>query len=117
MHILKKLILLTLLSLFFYSCENNDNNGLEKTLIIASKKADCVGVGNQQCLLIKENKQQDWQYFYSEITDFNYEEGFEYEILVSEKEIINPQQDDSSIETIFIKMISKVEKTSENLPN
>ncbi|WP_299666921.1 DUF4377 domain-containing protein [uncultured Polaribacter sp.] len=104
--------------LFFASCENsNDVSEIEKTYIIASKQIDCQGVGPQKCFLIKENQQESWQNFYSAISGFEYEEGFEYEILVSEKEIENPPQDSSSIAYTLIKVISKVEKTSENLPN
>ena len=103
-------------ALFF--CENNnDLQEKEKTLLIASTKVDCVGLGPQKCLLIKENNQGSWEYLYDSIIGFVYEKGFEYEVLVSEKQIQNPPQDASSIELTLIKIVSKVQKTSENLPN
>ena len=104
-------------TILFSFCDNNGVNELEKTIIIASKKADCIGVAPQKCLLVKENQEQNWHYFYDSIAGFTFEEGFEYELLVLEREIKNPPQDASSIETILIKVISKVEKTSTNLPN
>ncbi|MCL7762158.1 DUF4377 domain-containing protein [Polaribacter sp. Z014] len=108
------------LLLFFtiISCEHNNDDDLNyKTLIIASTKVDCVGVDPQKCLLIREVDKQNWEYFYDSIIGFNYEEGFEFEILISEEEIENSLQDASSIKTTLIKVISKIEKTSENLPN
>jgi hypothetical protein len=115
----KQLLYLVLCNIFcFLSCENNniiqENN---KTITVASKKVDCVGVGPQTCLLIKKENQESWTYFYDTIIGFEYEEGFEYEILVSERNIKNPPQDASSIETTLITIISKIEKPSENLPN
>lgn len=56
------------------------------------------------------------EFLYSSIIGFTYDEGFEYKILVSEKEIANPPADASSIEYTLLNIISKVEKTSKNLP-
>lgn len=107
---MRKIVLF--LSMFFVmiACENNNLQENEKTLYVASKKVDCMGLFAQQCLMVKENNQQNWEYFYDSIVGFTYQEGFEYEILVSEKRIENPPQDASSIETTLIKIISKTEK-------
>jgi len=116
----KYLIIATFLLLLssIISCEDSENTKEEeKTYIVASEKRNCVGVGSQKCFLVKNNKQDNWQFFYTAITGFEYEEGFEYELLVSEKEIENPPQDTSSVEYILIKVVSKVKKSSENLPN
>ncbi|PWG06221.1 DUF4377 domain-containing protein [Polaribacter aquimarinus] len=113
-----KVIFIFFSIVFLTSCPNETGIlEVEKTLIIASKKVECVGVSSQQCFLIKENEQQSWEYFYDSINDFNYEEGFEYVILVIEEEIENPPQDASSIKYSLVKVISKIKKTSENLPN
>ena len=110
-----KPLLLTTIFLLFSSC-NLDEENIEKTIIVASAKADCVGAFPQECLLVKENEQQNWEYFYDSILGFTYEEGFEYVLIVSEKEIMNPPQDASSIQTTLIRLVSKIEKSSENLP-
>ena len=103
---------------FLTSCPNETGIlEVEKTLTVASKKVKCEGVSTQQCFLIKENNQQNWEYFYDPINDFNYEEGFEYVVLVLQEEVENPPQDASSIKLSLIKVISKIKKTSENLPN
>ncbi len=98
------------------SCEDKNSAQAEKTLIIASQKADCVGISPQKCFLVKENDAQNWTFFYDSIINFEYEEGFEYELIVSEKAIKNPPQDSSSIATTLVKIVSKIEKTSKNLP-
>lgn len=107
-----------LFSLFlFTSCEGEENSSVQqKTYIVASKRIDCQGVAIQMCFLIKEKNQENWQNFYSSIIGFSYEEGFEYELLVDERNIENPPQDSSSLEYTLINVISKIEKTSDNLP-
>lgn len=115
--VIKKIILVFFLLSIIVSCEQNNENLKQRTIIVASKKIDCQGFVAQKCLLIRDLDKQNWEYLYDSIIDFNYEEGFEYEILISEMEIDNPPQDASSIEYTLIEMISKVEKTSENLPN
>lgn len=114
---MKKITIIFLIMFSIISCENNDIMSIEKTLIIASKQVDCIGFVPQKCFLVKENSAQNWEYLFESISGFTYEEGFEYEVLVSEKEIENPPQDASSIQTSLIKVISKIAKTSENLPN
>ncbi|WP_439130145.1 DUF4377 domain-containing protein [Polaribacter sp.] len=113
---MKKYLLFLCVTLCLTSCEDKNSNQAEKTLIVASQKADCVGVAPQKCFLVKENDAQNWTYFYDSIINFEYEEGFEYELVVRESEIKNPPQDASSIKTTLVQIISKIEKTSENLP-
>jgi hypothetical protein len=115
--VIKRVILVFLFLSTIVSCEQNNDDLNQKTIIVASKTIDCQGIAAQKCLLIREVDKQNWNYFYDSIIGFNYEEGFEYEILISEKEIENPPQDASSIEYTLIKVFSKIEKTSENLPN
>lgn len=113
---MKKNITFLLFYISLVSCENNELTSSKKTLIIASEKIECQGFVPQLCFLIKENSEQNWKYFYDSIIGFNYEEGFEYKIIVEQNEIEDPPQDASSIETTLIEIISKIEKTSENLP-
>lgn len=114
---LKSILIIFITVLSFSSCEDSENIlPLEKTYIVASKRVNCQAEGVQKCYIIKEKGTQNWQYFYSSIIGFSYTEGFEYELLISEKEIDNPPQDASSIEYTLLKVISKIEKTSENLP-
>ncbi|WP_165024673.1 DUF4377 domain-containing protein [Dysgonomonas sp. ZJ279] len=110
---MKKIIYLSLsLILVMASCTSN------KTVkyTIASQSADCVGVGPQKCMLVKKGNATDWQYFYTNIEGFNYEEGNEYVIEVKEEKLENVPADASSIKYIMLKQLSKTPATSTNLP-
>jgi heat shock protein HslJ len=84
-----------------------------KTLFVSDHLVDCEGVGPQSCMLVKETAEAEWTLFYGQIEGFNYEEGYTYEILVSETQIENPPADGSSIKYELKEIISK-EKTLEN---
>ena len=115
---MRKHFILLLFFCAFFSCEKNKAlQENEKVLLIASKKADCVGLGQQECFLVKGKNQENWEYLYEAIINFNYETGFEYEVLILEEQIDNPPQDASSIKRTLIKVVSKEQKVSENLPN
>ncbi|WP_420552035.1 DUF4377 domain-containing protein [Tenacibaculum aiptasiae] len=108
-----KTIVITLLLM---SCISNQDN-VEKRILVASKKLNCTGIGPQKCLLLKEVTAQNWEYFYDVIEGFNYEEGFEYVLEVSEKEVSPVAADASAIKIVLVKIVSKIKKDSENLPN
>ena len=103
--------LLLLVSFFALSC----SRGTEK-LVVASRQADCIGVAPQKCLLIKRQGSEGWEFWYSGITGFDYEEGYEYVIRIKKDKIDNPPADASSIKYTLKKVISKEKKVSENMP-
>lgn len=49
-------------------------------LIIKEERANCTGVGPQTCYQVKYKYSKDWELFYSAITGFNYEPGYQYTI-------------------------------------
>jgi heat shock protein HslJ len=90
--------------------------GVEKTIFVGPKLVDCTGVAPQKCMLVKENPEDDYTLFYEQIEGFNYEEGFEYELVVVEQEVEDPPADASSIRWILLEELSKtpVESANEN---
>jgi heat shock protein HslJ len=109
-------------SLYLYEDEANymifhrfqviDNGGLysdsyTKSIWVASENADCQGVSEQKCLLIKESNDEDWSLFYDDIEGFDWEKGYEYELLVTESKVKNSPADASSIKWKLVKIISK----------
>ncbi|MCV0431117.1 MAG: DUF4377 domain-containing protein [Nitrosopumilus sp.] len=68
----------------------------EKILYVDSKLVDCVGVGKQKCMQIRENENSDWQNFYNSIEGFTYSEGKSYKISVKVSDVENPPADASS---------------------
>ena len=58
---------------------------------------DCVGVGPQKCLLVKESEEADWELFYDGIEGFHHVEGVSYVLEVEITEIEDPPADASSL--------------------
>lgn len=81
-----------------------------ETFTIASHREDCTGVVKMKCLLVKKGDGTEWEFFYSPIEGFNYEEGFEYKLEVRTEEIENPPADSSSVRYILVNEISKEKK-------
>lgn len=98
----KFLVVFTLVLLSF-SCSINT----DKIIYVADSKVDCVGVGPQKCLQIKEDGQADWTYFYNQIEGFDYEEGFFYKIKVDIIKVENPPADGSSLKYKLIEVLEK----------
>ena len=75
--------------------------------MLVSEQVDCVGVAPQKCLLIKENADDEYTFFYDTIEGFEWEEGFEYELLVEVSKVDNPAADSSSIRYKLVEVVSK----------
>ena len=89
------------------SSKDTDTSEDAKTLFVGSELVDCVGVAPQKCMQVKESQDGEWTLFYDQIVGFEYEPGFEYELLVTEAEIENPPADSSSIEVTLVEVVSK----------
>jgi hypothetical protein len=97
--------LMTLVIGLFAACSNGST--VEKTIFVAPQKAECVGVAPQECLLIKENADDDWQFWYDPIEGFEHEQGFLYELQVKETTVENPPADASSITLELVEVVNK----------
>lgn len=95
--------------ILFFTLACTSNSDLQsKMLIVADHVVDCVGVGPQTCMLVKESPEDEWTYFYDQIEGFTYEPGYSYELLVTEIKVSNPAADASSIKYQLKEMVSKV---------
>ena len=92
-------------TLLCFACKKETSE--TKTFIVADHRVDCTGSGPQQCLLVKEREQDDWQFFYDGIEGFDYEAGFEYRIEVNVYDVANPPADGSSRRYVLKRIISK----------
>jgi heat shock protein HslJ len=79
----------------------------EKTVYVGPYLVDCEGVAPQKCMLVKEDAKDDWTLFYDQVQGFEYEPGFEYELVVREDRIENPPADASSIQWTLVEVVSK----------
>lgn len=79
----------------------------QQTLFVGPEQADCVGVGPQKCLLVKENADDDYTFFYDQIIGFEWEEGYDYELLVAVSDIANPPADASALRYELVEVVSQ----------
>ncbi|CAM1350577.1 MULTISPECIES: DUF4377 domain-containing protein [Tenacibaculum] len=80
----------------------------EKLITIASKRIVNNINSLKKGILIKEKSFNDWTLYNRDIKGFIYEDGYEYELIVSENDI----------EKTFslVRVLTKTKKLSENLP-
>jgi heat shock protein HslJ len=83
--------------------------GPQKTVWVAGHKEECTGVGPQECYLVKDSPDGEWTLFYDPIGGFDYEEGYEYEIVVTETAVENPPADASSKKWTFVRLMRRTE--------
>ncbi|MGY5146704.1 MAG: DUF4377 domain-containing protein [Candidatus Nitrosopumilus sp. bin_7KS] len=78
-----------------------------KTLFVDSNLVDCVGVGPQKCMKVREDTNSDWKNFYSSIEGFDFVEGKSYQISVKVTDISNPPADASSKKYELVEILDK----------
>ncbi|RQO30653.1 hypothetical protein DBR32_07925 [Taibaiella sp. KBW10] len=85
----------------------------EKHLFVAAETQNCsAGVMKKDCLQVKYDKdQKNWELFYDTIEGFQYEKGYNYELIVLDERVDNPPADGSSIKYRLIKEVSKTKAT------
>lgn len=81
--------------------------GIEKQIQVGPIMVDCEGEGPQECMLIRENEMDSWQFWYSGIEGFEYEEGYLYDLLIEEQNVENPPAGGSSIKWVLKKELDK----------
>ncbi len=84
-----------------------------KTLFIGPELVDCEGAGPQKCMLVKESPAADYSLFYSQIEGFDYEQGYEYELVVEVTKVENPPADASSLKYSLVEVVSKTPVSTE----
>ena len=82
------------------------------TFYIHPNLVDCVGVGPQKCMQVKQNPDSSWEWLYQGIEGFNFQEGIEYKIRVIVEEVKNPPADGSSLRYILHEILEPVPEPS-----
>ncbi len=88
--------------------------GEEVTLYVGPELVDCVGIAPMKCLLVKENPEEDYKYFYSQIEGFEFEPGYEYELRVLVRPVENAPADASSLQYTLRTVVSQEPVAAEN---
>ena len=83
--------------------------GVEKEVFVAHFVSDCVGVGPQKCLSVRESLEDDWTLRYDPIEGFEHEAGYDYRLIINETTISNPPADASSIRWTLVEEMEKTQ--------
>ncbi|MCE2527779.1 MAG: DUF4377 domain-containing protein [Actinomycetia bacterium] len=86
-------------------CALGSSSSRQARLWIAPELADCVGVGPQKCMLVKESVDAEWEFFYDGIKGFTYTEGVSYILDVEIFEVTDPPADASSLEYRLVRIV------------
>ncbi len=102
------LITVSFVAIILSAC-NLTKKANEKTIYIGAETNPCTaGVMETNCMQVKWTKEQaEWQNFYGNIEGFNYEKGYEYELIINEMKVENPPADASSLKYSLVKQVSK----------
>ena len=98
------------------SAESADQSNLSSqiSMIIGPQLVDCVGEGPRQCMQVKYQPDEDWQFFYNQIEGFDYEPGYRYTLLVDKLDVQDPPAGGSSLRYVLVDVIDKVEELKVN---
>lgn len=77
------------------------------TLFVGPELVDCVGVAPQQCFQVREDIELDYELLYEPIAGFEFEPGFEYEIVVNVTEVIDPPADASTLAYKLVEIVDQ----------
>ena len=106
------LLLFVICLLGFSSCSDDDNNSDKIVQVRASVLHEYVeyypplGYGPAKGLKIKEEKSKEWEVI-THISDFEYEEGYDYVVQLEKTYLADPPQDASSVTYKLIKVLEK----------
>ena len=76
-------------------------------VIVASYKVKCTALAEQSCFLIKLKPEDEWTYYYNDLDGFDYEEGYEYVLLVKKLRGSNDITDASDFKYELVEIRSK----------
>jgi len=84
----------------------------ERIFWVNSLRVPCTGVGDQRCLQIQRGEVVQpggWENFYASIDDFDFEEGYTYQLVVREDRLSAEQvpADASSIQYTLVRVLDK----------
>lgn len=85
-------------------------------LTVKEEQANCTGVAPQTCFQVKYKNSKNWEFFYSQISGFNYKPGYRYVIDVIRTKRKNVPADASAY-TYKLKRVIEKKKMATQKPN
>ena len=105
------IILTVLLPALIASCGSGNEAKMDiVTYLVNSYRVPCTGVAPMECLQVRKEGSEQWQYFYSSIDGFEYEPGYLYKIRVREEKL-DPDDVPADASSIKYILVSVDEKT------
>lgn len=101
---LSKLTLLFVAVLLANTCNRQNQT---ETILVKESKVPCTGVAPMQCMQVKHEKDTAWTLFYDNIEGFDYQEGYQYKLLVSVTKVENPPADAADLNYKLEKVLEK----------
>ena len=83
-----------------------------KTMFVGPILVECVGAHPQQCMLVKADPEEPYTYFYDQIERFEFEPGYQYELLVLSEDVEDPPADASAIRWSLVEELNKTPAAS-----
>ena len=80
---------------------------VEKTIYVGPLLVDCQGEGPQKCMLVEENPGDEYTLFYGQIEGFEFEDGYEYKLVVKEEQVADPPAGGSSLKWSLVRVENK----------
>ena len=105
MKIPKVAVAVLVLMVTVAGCAPGSPSGRQARMWIAPELVDCVGVGPQKCMLVRESEDAEWEFFYGGIEGFTYTEGVSYVLDVEIFEVEDPPADGSSLEYRLVEIV------------
>lgn len=87
---------------------------VNKTLYVGPELVDCVGVAPMECMQVREDPNEPYSLFYNQIDGFEFEPGYEYELVVQVDEAENPPADASSLKYTLVEEVSRTPVATES---
>ena len=109
------------------SLQSNNNHGIlltmllqlmllascTATLYVAPRQADCAGMSDERCFLIRNTPEGNWILHNEKITGFDYEPGFRYTLKVKREHVKHPPLGGASMKYVLVDIVEKKDVTDD----
>lgn len=113
-------VVMLLLAALSIGCDKSDGDSTlygeswKEKWVVTSKTVTVTGDGEPElCYWVKIDDNPVWQICHSQIDGFNYESGYEYELLIQVQKVLEPLQNASSHQYTLLSIVSKQLKDSD----
>ena len=89
------------------ACSGGTEPGQEQLLEVAEARVPCVGVDQQQCLVVRSGGSGEWELLYQGIEGFTFEAGYRHRLVVRISTVPDPPADGSSQAYRLVRVQSK----------